>query len=350
MQLDKFTELLVTRPYVQRLSVLTDNFKQKKSGLWNCSCPLHGCGDNLHNKSRARMFIYEHDSTLITKCHNCGASMSFKSFLKIMFQGVYKELIFDLIRESSRTTAHKSVAHELPQDVKKEHNHYELKDVTGCIALSKLNNSHEAVIYANSRKIPRHIWHELFYTDNFYEFGKKYDKSMKRKYFNAESRLIIPYTFNGELVGFTGRALNAASAMRYVNVVVNDSLPKIYGIDRVNINAPYLVFEGQIDSMMLENSIAVGTSKLTVPFVAENSETAILIPDNEPRSPIIVHQIKKYIDSGYNVWLFPKSYQYKDMNAGIMAGYDKDSFREQIISGAASGARALLNLADWRKC
>jgi hypothetical protein len=74
-----------------------------------------------------------------------------------------------------------------------------------------------------------------------------------------------------------------------------------------------------------------------------------VIFDNEPRNKEICKQIKKNIDRGYNICLWPENNPYKDINDMILGGISPEDIMEQIKENTCRGAEARLRFAEWRK-
>lgn len=345
--MDSFDELLVLKPYIQRLSVRVDNFVQKKHDLWNCSCPLPGCGDNATTKSRARMYIFNKDNVLITKCHNCGTSMSFKNFLRQQFPDLYSEFVVDILRAKSFA---KSAHHDTQHEVKESVPEIVVPEITGWMPLNKLQPDNIAVQYAIARKLPKSRWDDIYYVQNFYEFALAFTPNVKPKYkISNDPRIVLPIRSScGKMIGMIGRALQESSR-RYIHVTLDEHSPRIYGLDKVKTDKKFIVVESAIDSLMLKNAVAVGSSKLSVPFVEEYKDNAILVPDNEPRSKVIVRLVEQYIEDGYSIWLYPNGFGYKDFNESVIAGMDGDSLSDRIIQESCNGLKAMAMLSCWRK-
>ena len=77
------------RKYIGINSISLRNFKWKSNNLANCSCPL--CGDSSADKLKARFYFFEKGNKYFVYCHNCSASMTFKTFLKDYSPGLYDE-------------------------------------------------------------------------------------------------------------------------------------------------------------------------------------------------------------------------------------------------------------------
>ena len=68
--------------YIHLISARLEKYKRVKPNLYNFRCPI--CGDSKKNKSKARGYIYSAKRDANFKCHNCGAGMTFNSFLKTL--------------------------------------------------------------------------------------------------------------------------------------------------------------------------------------------------------------------------------------------------------------------------
>jgi hypothetical protein len=63
---------------------------------------------------------------------------------------------------------------------------------------------------------------------------------------------------------------------------LDDSHPKIYGLDKVDWNKTVYIVEGPFDSMFIENSIAMVGADVDKSFFITNFETNfVMIYDNE---------------------------------------------------------------------
>ena len=71
--------LYIDKSFINRVSGGLRNFKWKRDGLANCSCPI--CGDSQKNKSKARGFFFVKGNDFFYKCHNCGCGKNLYNFL-----------------------------------------------------------------------------------------------------------------------------------------------------------------------------------------------------------------------------------------------------------------------------
>ena len=61
---------------------------------------------------------------------------------------------------------------------------------------------------------------------------------------------------DGEVFAYQGRAFGSEQP-KYITIKLDDNADKIYGLDRVDKTKTIFVVEGPIDSMFLDNCIAV---------------------------------------------------------------------------------------------
>jgi hypothetical protein len=206
--------------------------------------------------------------------------------------------------------------------------------------LANLSQKNLAVKYVIARNIPSKQTVKLYYIDDF----SKLDPGSKLK----DERLVIPYyNRDGGLTGFTGRTLHQ-SGIRYTNVKYSDE-QMFYGLHDADLERDVYIVEGAIDSMFIENSIAVTNANLSRISSVVDKEKCILIPDKEPRNRVIVDNIYRYIELGYRVCLMPHLLQGKDINEYIFNGLKLNDLKQVIDSNTWTGMVAKLKLSEWKK-
>ena len=158
---------------------------------------------------------------------------------------------------------------------------------------------------------------------------------------------MIPFrNEKGEIFAYQGRAFGK-EIPKYITIKLDEDADKIYGLDRVNKNKQIYVVEGPIDSMFLDNCVAVAGADFSKRLPIDGEVTIIF--DNEPRNKEICKQIEKTISQGKNIVLWPESIKQKDINDMILAGYSKDVVQQIIKDNTFNGASAQLRFAEWRK-
>ena len=81
---------------------------------------------------------------------------------------------------------------------------------------------------------------------------------------------------------------------------------------------PIVIVEGPIDSMFLDNAIAMAGADVSRDSVVQGD--IVYVYDNEPRNPQITKRIEKHIDVGDSVVIWPIDITQKDINDMVMAG------------------------------
>lgn len=334
----------IDQKYVGTISIRLDKFVRKGDYTYNFRCPI--CGDSQTNRNKARGYIFAIKGSLFYKCHNCAASMSLGNLIKHVDPALYKEYCLDRYKEG-----------ETGRKPHKEHG-FVFKPVTfgsnktdnlkGVLKrLSHLPDSHEAVLYAKSRKIPQEKLSKLYFVDDVQKL-KLFSPNYDEKIVTNEPRIVLPFYDSDEtLVGMSCRALRGEK-QRYLVVKIKDELPMIYNMNGIDTSQTIFVTEGALDSLFLSNAVAVGNSNLKYVLDFLPKDKAVLIWDNEPRNKEIVREIGHAIEAGATVCIWPKTYEEKDINEMILAGKTQDEIVNTINKNTFSGPQALLEYNIWR--
>ena len=106
--------------------------------------------------------------------------------------------------------------------------------------------------------------------------------------------------------------------------------------------------EGPIDSLFLDNAIAVGgTSFSKLDQTGLDKDKLIVIFDNQPRNKEVCKLIEKNIELGYNVVLWPQTIVEKDINEMVMAGHN---VKKIIKDNTFTGLTAKMKFIGWKRC
>jgi transcription elongation factor Elf1 len=318
------------------LGPMLPRFKKIAQTTYNFRCPY--CGDSRKSRTKARGFVYKNKhGSLSFECKNCGEYHGFETFLKNNSQTLFSEYLLE--KMSSRGKVVPKIEEEPTSPVylnKKTERFFE--------QAVPVINSPLAYEYVKSRQIPKSKWDRLYYTYDYNQFLQSLGFSTKVE---AVPRLLIPEFRNNQLVWFTGRTINEGN-LRYDIVKVDDEFDGIYGLSSLDFTKEIYVVEGPIDSLFIENSVAVGNSNLSKILKDDiRFQGATLIWDNEPKNLDICRKMKRAIDSGYRIVIFPKSVVGKDINQMVENGYEIGS----IIKGNTfQGLRAKLEFGQWIQC
>jgi predicted RNA-binding Zn-ribbon protein involved in translation (DUF1610 family) len=327
---------LIDEHYARLISSRLDKFKHVKSGTYNFRCPY--CGDSEKHRNKARGYLFTKNSGLVYKCHNCGVGRSFGNFLKDQAPDIYDEYVMERYKAGltgkGRNVADPTFKIEKPKFKKKG----ELQSI------EQLNREHPAVGYLLGRQIPKEHFGNLYYTDKFCTWvntQKPTFKDVKKDH----PRIIIPFIdTNGEWFGFQGRSLNADDKLRYITIMLDESRIKVFGLDRVDFDKTVYITEGPIDSLYIDNAIAMAGADVDWSLLSDKE--AVFVFDNEKRNKEIVTRMEKAIEKGYEIVIWPSNLQEKDLNDMYIAGHDVQSLVE---FNTYSGLQAQIKLSEWKK-
>jgi hypothetical protein len=328
--------------YIGVLSTQLRNFKRKSANLWNFSCPI--CGDSIKDKRKARAYIYVKEGNLRFHCHNGCGTMGIPKFLKTVDEFVYNDYVIEKMMENPKHEPDPVLTMKKPKFIT-DSALSELKKV------SQLSHDHYCRLYVDGRQVPTTFHHRLFYAYRFMAWVNtfvpgKFDEAALK--FDRPA-LVIPFiNREGRLHALQGRFFSGST--RYVTIVTDESVPKIWGLDRYDKGDRGYVLEGPIDAMFLPNAVATagGVELTTLRYL--NLDNSVICFDNEPRSRETVSKIMKCIKHGLKVCIWPEGLQQKDVNDIVIHGKMKASdVREIIDRNTFSGLRAELQLNEWKR-
>tara|TARA_B110000977_G_scaffold29218_1_gene37864 strand:- start:609 stop:1448 length:840 start_codon:yes stop_codon:yes gene_type:complete len=215
--------------------------------------------------------------------------------------------------------------------------------------ISQLNYSHNGKIYVQNRQIPASKQYKLYYASKFNEWVNSIIPGKLPTVERDRPRLVMPFIDKaGNLFGFNARAFGN-DELRYITIMIDSTMPKIFGLDDVNFSKRYYVAEGPIDSLFLSNAVAMAGADGNANGL-EQTENAVFVFDNEPRNKEIVARMEKCLERGYKVCIWPKNVLQKDINDVIISGVTQASLELIIDNNTFSGLEGKLQLTYWRKC
>lgn len=333
----------IENKYASLLSSQLERFKRISNG-YNFRCPV--CGDSQTNKFKARGYLLSKDNTLIYYCHNCNYSANFNNFLEKVNPILHKDYVIESFPNRKRED-NKLQFTEAPKPIYND----SLKPLKKLKKISQLRWDHPVKTYILNRKIPNPYHAQLYYCPDFAAWVN-YIVPGFYTLPERDKRIIIPFIDkDGNLFGFQGRSTNPNNKMRYLTIMLDNTAPKVFGLNNVNLNDKFYVFEGPIDSMFINNSIAVAGSDIMSVLRQLNVDKykVIVCYDNEPRSKEIVLKIKKTIDEGYNVCFWPDNIKQKDVNDMVMSGMKVADIKLIIDQNNYNGLQANMRYNSWKK-
>lgn len=338
--------------YAKIVGQQLDRFKIKKESPvhYNSRCPV--CGDSATNASKTRFHILEKSGKLMCYCHNCNYSNSFVYFLKIYHPDLYSQFIFERYRVNGEInepiikTPKVTIDDTILKPVKTASKVLFKLDLP---LVSDLPKEHPAALYVASRHLPSYPFQ---YAERFYEFASKYNPDLS-KTSKDEARLIIPFFCpKGNCYAFQGRDLSGKAAQKYITIIIDAKIPKMFGLDRINFDEHVNICEGPLDSLFIPNTIASVNASLVATAEKLKSivkkENITLIFDCEPRNTSIVKMYSEAIDKGYNVVIWQNSPDKKeDINDLVLAGKNPENI---IKKRTFKGLNAQLEFLKWKRC
>jgi hypothetical protein len=325
--------------YVNLVSSRLDKFSRKKDNLYNFRCPY--CGDSSKHKSKTRGYLYPKKNEILFKCHNCGVGRTLANFLKDNASDLYDEYILSRYREGLTGKATNTPNPKFEFVKPKFENNKQ-----GVVPISILDDVHPAKKYLQDRLIPKEKLSKIYYCPKY----KEWVNSQKHTFDNLDNdygRIIIPLINNGKWFGFQGRSLVNNTNLRYITTILDDTPPKIFNLDGVDYSKDVFVTEGPIDSLFIDNALAMAGADIDWMFLLSNYETNfVFVFDNEPRNVQIVNRMQSVIDRKLSIVIFPSEVKQKDLNDMVLSG---TNVQQLVYENIYSGLEAQVKLNIWKK-
>lgn len=330
--------------YAQMLSGRLDNFKIKHTNPYkiNFRCPI--CGDSKKNRSLARAWLLERDNQFNFYCHNCNESQGFAYFLKGQDQQLYNDYIAEKFFKKANTAVKTTNDDDKFKTAKPVFNKKYVNPLDKIKRVSQLQHDHPVKLYIEKRKIPPQHHYRLYYAQKFQAWINEIIPNKFANIQRDEPRLVIPFLDeNGKCFGVSARSFDPNSTLRYIIIMFEDR-PKIFGLDKVDMNQPYYIVEGALDSMFLSNSISMNGAEGNGNSANEN---AVYVFDAEPRNKEIHSRMEKVIKAGHKICIWPNDVPAKDINDMYLKGLT--DVERLIEENTYQGLVAELKLTAWRK-
>jgi len=329
--------------YATMLSGRLERFKIKSTNPYriNFRCPI--CGDSKKSTHKTRAWLIEDrvKGGLYFNCFNCHAPIGgLGNFLKQVDPMLYNDFIAEKYLKKTKEEPALPTKEQFKKPVFSSDHLKKLKKI------SQLAHDHPVKKYIEKRQIPSDQHWKLYYTPKFVSWINSIIPNKLDTKFPDEPRLIIPFKDKeGKVFGVSARGFNP-KGLRYITIMFDEDMPKIFGLDTVDFTKTYYIVEGAIDSLFVENSIAMAGADGNTTGLS-NLKNAVFVFDNEKRNKEIHKQIEKLIREGYSICIWPSNIEQKDINDMYMNGIH--NIKEIIDKNTYKGLEASLKFMSWRK-
>lgn len=326
--------------YCGYISTRVSLFKVKSDNPYkaNMRCPV--CNDSEKSKTKCRGWLVENQNTVFYNCFNCGVKLHLSQLLKTLDLSLYNQYIID--HKLQKISSNPIV---IPKKVVKKL--FGINVLESLKKVSSLDWDHPVKKYVENRKIPTDQHYRLYFAPKYNRWVNSIIPEKLSDNFD-EPRLVIPFfDEKGLLFGFAGRSFDKTS-LRYVTIMLDETKPKMFGLELVDFKKQYYVIEGQLDSLFLNNSIAMAGADGNLSSL-KNLENAVFCFDNERRNSHIVARMNKILSLGYKVCIWDTSIQEKDINDMVLSGKTKEEVKTSIDRSIYSGLSGTLKLSEWRQ-
>lgn len=310
----------------------------------NCRCPV--CGDSVKDKFKARFWFYYWKNAPMVHCYNCDYSSGFSNFLKEYDEDLFNEYQMEKFKESA--SGKKPIPKKV--EVKKEQSKV-VNDLVDCTRIDLLPETHPIIKYVENRKIPKAKWDRLWFTSKWQHLCNKINEGTFENP-KPEHRLVIPIrNAAGKIESFQGRSLVKNSKIKYMTIKADENSTKIYGQDTIDDSIPHvMIFEGPIDSLFVENGLAITGGSLSLDVVPYK-DRRIWVLDNEPRHPDTIKRMNKLIEAGEKVCFWDAApWKSKDINDMVKnENADPSDIQKYILDNSESGLMAKVRMIKFCK-
>ena len=286
----------------------TDVFETHESFNFRCNI----CGDSKKDRFKKRGYILK-KTPWVYYCHNgdCNASLSVINWMKEYYPSNYKAYIRDVMRNK------KEKDDKVYKNIKTQKAQVEFDEKAHVKFFKPITNFPDAVDFCKGRKIP-------------YDVYRRWRYAIDGKY---KGRIIITFLNDkGKSYYYQGRKFNNNSGVKYLSRHGDHN--SIYNYYVVDPDKPVPVLEGPIDSIFVENSIAVTGIKLRDDRLDKFPKKYYIL-DNDKAGWVNSTKLLKQRSYVFNWKKFLADYpckgEIKDVNDFILARDDMDFLSWDII-------------------
>lgn len=293
--------------------------KQSPSG-WlsgNAVCCVHN-GETADTRARGGLIITA-DGAVNWHCFNCkyktgyspGRHLSYKFRKLLYWMGADENTVKRLVVEAIRLRDQEHV------DLATDSEHNQIKFATRTLPESAKTLYQWAAFYELSdwQQVPAEYHDAVAYADKRGIDLQKYDLYWTpESASNLHRRLIVPFYWQGEVIGFSARAVSDGVKPKYYSQIEPNY---VYNLDNQLATSKFvIVCEGTFDAMSIDGVATLGNncSEFQADIIDSLKREVIVVPDTDRAGKRLVNQA---IDYGWTV-SFPVWFEkYKDINAAV---------------------------------
>jgi len=253
----------------------------------NAPCCVHN-GETADSRGRGA-FIVEGDR-ISWHCFNCGFKTGWASgwhlgykMRKLMSwigidEGEIKRMVFEAMRVREYTGVHDIPKQEIEINFKPRALPEDAKTIDQWLQWYAMSSSPDdysnvpddlcdVISYADNRGLSEDQTNQLYWTPKKGQAGLKMNR-----------RVIIPFTYENKLIGYTARAIDAVK-MKYYNQYEPNY---VYGIDtQIDDAIAVIVMEGPLDAAVINGVAVLGNdiSETQVEIIEQLNREVIVVPD-----------------------------------------------------------------------
>lgn len=303
------------------MSSLPANKKKTPSGWtsFNAPCCVHN-GESADKKKRGGI-MNSADGTISYHCFNCGYKASYitgrrltqrmrtlMSYLGIADDTI-KKLALEAMRqeESDVKYERKKFVSFTKKQMPKNTNSLDVwleKYVAQDLTEPQYKKIDNLLNYLKSRNI-NPTWYDFMYSPDFY--------------FNFDQRLIIPFYWKGNVVGYTGRLFEKSEKIKYVTEVQPGY---VFNMDAQDWSRKFvIVTEGPFDAITTSGVSILGSeiNETQRELIEGLNRQIIVVPDRDKPGEKLINQA---IEFGWGV-AFPEWHQSVEDTADAVAKYGR---------------------------
>lgn len=327
---------IIQGKYIELISDRLVGFSRKSEREYNFRCCF--CGDSKKSELKKRGWLVRKGSRWFYYCFNCSISLTFDRFLEYIDKGVYGEYVLEVMQN-------RGIESKVYDDVKEYIEDKEGSDEL--VSLDKLPYSHEAYRYVKSRCISDDNMKYIYYTESFGEYIKRVIPGKYDDVSIPDVGIVFKLRdLDYNVTGFQIRNIKAeGKANRFMTCSIGDSHGYFY-CRRIDKNRVYIVVEGPMDALSIENGIAVLNSSL-YKFKNDIGLDCIYFNDQEPYNREVDKQIRNCIDAGLRTVLLGKEYFGMDIN-DIRRKYGDVDIESLAKDSSYSGIEAKIEYSKWK--